>query len=55
MRKQANSRPVVLKVVDMDPQGSVGPSKGLINNYGVRWWSLNGQGSMNNCWGHPSH
>jgi len=35
-------RPVVLKVVD--PQGSIGPSKGSINSEGVRWGSLNGQG-----------
>jgi len=42
---------VVLKVVDIDPQGSIGPSKGSINSHGVEWGSLNGQGSMNNCWG----
>jgi len=30
--------PVVLKVVDIDPQGSIGPSNG------VEWGSLNGQG-----------
>jgi len=42
---------VVLKVVDIEPQGSIGPSKGLINSHGVEWGSLNGQGSMNNCWG----
>jgi len=28
------ARPVVLKVVDIDPQGSVGPFKGSINSYG---------------------
>jgi len=39
------SRPVVLKVVDIDPQGSIGPSKGLTNRHGVKW------GSMSNCWG----
>jgi len=42
---------VVLKVVDIDPQGSIGPSKGSINSHGVERGSLNGQGSMNNCWG----
>jgi len=35
---------VVLKVVDIDPQGSIGPSKGLIDSHGVEWRSLNGQG-----------
>jgi len=35
--------PVVLKVVDIDPQGSIGPSKGSINSHGVEWGSLNGQ------------
>jgi len=29
--------PVVLKVVDIDPQGSIGPSKGPINSQGVEW------------------
>ena len=38
------AKPVVLKVVDIDPQGSVGPSKGSINSHGVEWGSLNGQG-----------
>ena len=40
------SRSVVLKVVDIDPQGSIGPSKGFIfiNSHGVKWESLNGQG-----------
>jgi len=47
----AGCRPVVLEVVDIDPQGSIGPSKGSINSHGVEWGSLNGQGSMNNCWG----
>jgi len=28
---------VVLKVVDIDPQRSIGPSKGSINNQGVEW------------------
>jgi len=37
-------RPVVLKVVDIDPQGSNGPSKGSINSHGVERVSLNGQG-----------
>ena len=37
-------RPVVLKVVDIDPQGSIGPSKGSINSHGVEWGSLNSQG-----------
>jgi len=35
---------VVLKVVDIDPQASTGPAKGLINSHGVEWGSLNGQG-----------
>jgi len=34
----------VLKVVDIDPQGSTGPSKGSINRKGIEWGSLNGQG-----------
>jgi len=34
---------VDLKVVDIDPQGSIGPSKGSINSHGVEWGSLNGQ------------
>ena len=33
---------MVLKVVDIDPQGSIGPSKGLINSHGAEWGSLNG-------------
>jgi len=28
---------VVLKVVDIDPQGSIEPSKGSINSHGVEW------------------
>jgi len=32
---------VVLKVVDIDPQGSNGQSKGSINSHGVEWGSLN--------------
>jgi len=36
---------VVLKVVDIDPQGSIGPSTGSINSHGVEW------GSVDNCWG----
>jgi len=35
---------VVLKLVDIDPQGSIGPSKGLTNGHGVEWGSLNSQG-----------
>jgi len=35
---------VVLKVVDIDPQGSIGPSKGSINTHVAEWGSLNGQG-----------
>jgi len=35
---------VVLKVVDIDPQGSIGQSKGSINSHGVEWGSLNGPG-----------
>jgi len=34
---------VVLKVVDIYPQGLIAPSKGLINSHGVKWGSLNGQ------------
>jgi len=34
-----------LKVVDIDPQGSIGPSNGSINSHGVEW------GSLNNFWG----
>jgi len=33
---------MVFKVVDIDPQGSIGPYKGSINSYGVEWGSLNG-------------
>jgi len=36
-------KPVVLKVVDIDSQGSTGPSKGSINSYVVEW------GPLNNC------
>jgi len=35
---------VVLKVVDIDPQGSIGPFKGSINSHGVEWGSVNSQG-----------
>jgi len=35
---------VVLKVGDIDLEGSTGPPKGLINSHGVEWGSLNGQG-----------
>jgi len=35
---------VVLKVLDIDPQGSIGPPKGSINSQGVEWGSLSGQG-----------
>jgi len=35
---------VVLKVVDIDSQGLIGPSKGSINSQGVEWGSQNGQG-----------
>jgi len=44
-------RPVALKVFDIDPQGSIGPSKVSINSQRVEWGSLNGQRSMKNCWG----
>jgi len=44
MFKKRWSTPVVLKVVDIDPQGSIGPFKRLINSHGVEWGSLNGQG-----------
>jgi len=40
--KERRCRPVVLKVVDVDPQGSIGPSKGPINSHGVELGSLNG-------------
>jgi len=36
---------VVLKVVDIDPQGSIGPSKG---SNGGQWMA---RGSVKNCWG----
>ena len=36
--------PVVFKVVNIDPQGSIGPSQESITSHGVEW------GSMNNCW-----
>jgi len=42
---------VVPKVVDIDPQGSIGPSNGSINSYGVKWGHWTARGSMNNCWG----
>jgi len=35
---------VVLKVVDIEPQGSIGPSKGLMKSHRVEWGSMNGQG-----------
>jgi len=35
---------MVFKVVDIDVQGSIGPSQGSINSHGVEWGSLNGQG-----------
>jgi len=38
------SKPVVLIVVDIDPQGSIGLSKGSINSQGVEWGSMNGEG-----------
>jgi len=37
-------KPVVLTVVDIDPQRSVGPSKGSISSHVIEWGSLNGQG-----------
>jgi len=36
------ARSMVVKVVDIDAQGSIGPSKGSINSHGVEWGSLNG-------------
>ena len=42
--------PVVLEVVDIDPQGSIGPSKGSMNCHGVEWGLWMARGSMNNCW-----
>ena len=41
---QKDTKTVVLKVVDIDPQGSIGPSEGSINSNGVEWGSMNGQG-----------
>jgi len=38
-------RAVVRKVVDINPQESIGPSKGLVNSHRVEC------GSVNNCWG----
>jgi len=38
MVKHDSTTPVVLKVVDIDPQGSNGPSKLSINSHGVEWW-----------------
>ena len=35
-------KPVVLEVVDFDPQGSIGPSKRSINSPRLEWGSLNG-------------
>jgi len=37
---------VVLEVVDIDPQGPIGSSKGSIYSHGVERGSLNCQGSM---------
>jgi len=34
----------VFKVVDIDQQGSIRPSKGSINSHGAEWGSLNDQG-----------
>jgi len=42
--KDFRFRSVVLKVVEIDPQRSVEPSKGLISGHRVEWGSLNGQG-----------
>ena len=39
-----NSRAGVLKVVDIDPQGSMGPSKGSMNIQGVERGSMNNRG-----------
>jgi len=36
---------MVLKVVDINLQGSVGPCKGSVSSHGVEWES------MNNWWG----
>jgi len=40
----SQSQAVILKVVDIDPQGSNGPSKRSVNSQGVEWGALNGQG-----------
>jgi len=43
--KNKKSTSVVLKVIDIDPQGSTGPSRGSISSHGgTEWGSLNGQG-----------
>jgi len=44
LQGEKRTRAVVLKVVDIDPQRTIGPSKGSINSNGVEWGSLNGQG-----------
>jgi len=44
-----STRSVVLKVIDIDPQGSNGPSKRSINSHGVEWRSLNGPQVVSIC------
>jgi len=42
---------VVLKVVDINPQGSIAPSKRLMNIQGWNGGHWMAMGSMNTCWG----
>jgi len=42
---------VVLKMVDIDPQGSIEQSKGSMNGYGVEWGSLNDLRSSKHIFG----
>ena len=46
-----SAKAVVLKVVNIDPHGSIGPSKGSINSHGVEWGHWIARGSVNNCCG----
>jgi len=38
-------------MVDIDPQGSIAPSKGLINSHGTEWGHWMARGSINNFCG----
>ncbi len=44
MEDYRKSRAGVLKVVDIDPQGSMRPSKGSMTSQGVKRGSMNNQG-----------